>query len=95
MSNHNEKRAIKKIGIDLAKSSFQLYGADEFGRKVTNRKMSRNRLKEFMIRQQPCEVAMEACGSAHYWARLFRSMGHEVRLIAPQFIKPFVKSNQE
>jgi len=94
MNKDNEKQVIRKIGIDLAKSSFQLYGADEFGRKVMNRKMNRNRLKEFMLRQQPCEVAMEACGSAHYWARLFRSMGHEVKLIAPQFVKPFIKSNK-
>ena len=65
MSMHNEKHEIKKIGIDLAKSSFQIYGEDQFGKKVLNRKMSRSRLKEFMLKQQPCEVAMEACGSAH------------------------------
>lgn len=94
MSKHNEKQEIKKIGIDLAKSSFQLYGADQFGKKVINRKMTKKGLKEFMLRQQPCEVAMEACGSAHFWARLFRSWGHEVKLISPQFVKPFVKSNK-
>jgi len=65
VNKDNEKQVIRKIGIDLAKSSFELYGADEFGRKVMNRKMNRNRLKEFMLRQQPCEVAMEACGSRH------------------------------
>ena len=94
MSKHTEKREIRKIGIDLAKSSFQLYAEDADGKKVMNRKMNKKKLKEFMIRQQPCLVGMEACGTAHYWARLFRSMGHEVKLIAPQFVKPYVKSNK-
>lgn len=94
MNKHNEKREIKMIGIDLAKSSFQLYGEDEAGVKVMNRKLNKKKLKEFMVNQKPCLVAMEACGTAHYWARLFRSMGHEVKLIPPQFVKPFVKSNK-
>ena len=82
MSKHTEKREIRKIGIDLAKNSFQLYAEDAVGKKVMNRKMNKKQLKEFMIRQQPCLVGMEACGTAHYWARLFRSIGHEVKLIA-------------
>jgi transposase len=94
MSKDSEKRDIKKIGIDLVKNSFQVYAADEFDQKVMNRKMNKQKLKVFMLKQPPCEVGMEACGSAHYWARLFISFGHKVKLIAPQFIKPFVKSNK-
>lgn len=94
MSKHTEKRTIKRIGIDLAKTSFQLYAEDEAGKRIKNQKMSKKKLKEFMLRQSPCMVGMEACGTAHYWARLFRSWGHEVRLMAPQFVKPYVKSNK-
>ncbi len=94
MSKHTEKLVIRKIGIDLAKSSVQIYAEDEFGKRVFNKKMNKKKLKEFMVRLEPCMVGMEACGSAHYWARLFRAMGHNVKLIAPQFVKPFVKSNK-
>ena len=69
-------------------------GVDERGQWVISRTLSRTRLSAFMANLPACRVAMEACGSAHYWARQFRSHGHEVRLIAPQLVKPFVKSNQ-
>ena len=94
MNKNTENSAINKIGIDLAKSSFQLYAEDELGKKIMNRKMSKKKLKEFMIRQKPCMIGMEACGSAHYWARLFRSWGHETKLMAPQFVKTYIKSNK-
>lgn len=94
MSKSNAKNDIKVLGIDLAKSSFQLHGVDEKGKKVLGKKLSRKKLSEFIARLTPCLIAMEACGSAHYWARLFKSYGHDVRLIAPQFVKPFVKSNK-
>lgn len=94
MTKHTEKPAIKIVAIDLAKNSFHVHGADELGRKVMGRKLSRKRLAEFMANLPPCLVAMEACGSAHDWGRKFQSYGHEVRLIAPQFVKPFVKSNK-
>jgi transposase len=61
---------------------------------VISKKLSRGKLSAFMVNLPPCLVAMEACGSAHYWARMFRDFGHEVRLIAPQFVKPYVKSNK-
>jgi hypothetical protein len=78
----------------LAKRSFHVYGVDENGQQVISRTFSRTRLSEFMANLPACTVAMEACGSAHDWARQFREDGHEVRLIAPQFVKPFVKSNK-
>ena len=94
MSDYNEKKAIRVVGIDLSKKSFQLHGVNNVGHKVMNRKVSRAKIKEFMVNLPPCLVAMEACGSSHYWARLFRFYGHEVKLIAPQFVKPYVKSNK-
>ena len=94
MSKHSEKPAIEVLGIDLAKRSFQLHGVDGDGHKMVGKKLSRPKLKEYLVTLRPCVVAMEACGSAHHWARLLRSYGHEVRLIAPQFVKPYVKSNK-
>jgi transposase len=89
----SNERVVKVVGIDLAKRSFHGYGVDERGQRVIRKTFTRARLREFMANLSACTVAMEACGSAHYWARTFRAYGHEVRLIAPQFVKPFVKSN--
>lgn len=94
MNNHSEKRVIKVLGIDLAKRSFQLHGVGERGHPVVRKKLTRTKLKAYLGNLPPCRVAIEACGSAHYWARLFRSYGHEVCLISPQFVKPYVKSNK-
>ncbi|MEN8261275.1 MAG: IS110 family transposase, partial [Pseudomonadota bacterium] len=94
MPKDNAKPAIKIMAIDLAKNSFHLHGADDQSRKVMSKKLSRSKLPEFMVNLSPCLVALEACGSAHYWGHLFQSYGHEVRLIAPQFVKPLVKSNK-
>ena len=94
MKEYTKKAPIQILAIDLAKASFQLHGVDAAGHKVMGKKLNRQQLKEFMVNLPPCLVAMEACGSAHYWARLFESFGHTARLIAPQFVKPFVKSNK-
>jgi transposase len=94
MREHSEGREVKVVGIDLAKNSFQVHAVDATGRKVVGKKLSRHKLKEYLINLPPCTVAMEACAGAHYWARLVQSYGHQVRLIAPQFVKPFVKSNK-
>lgn len=88
------KEPVVTMGIDLAKRSFHVFSVDARGKPVLSKKLSRARLSAFMANLPACTVAMEACGSAHHWARLFRSFGHEVRLIAPQFVKPFVKSNK-
>jgi transposase len=94
MKQHSEKREVKVMGIDLAKNSLQVYGVDANGRKAVGKKFSRQKLKEYLVTLPVCTIAMEACGSAHYWARLLKSYGHEVKLIAPQFVKPYVKSNK-
>lgn len=82
---------VSIIGLDLAKTIFQVHGADASGAVVLRKQLRRNKLLEFFATQSPCLVAMEACGGAHYWAREISQLGHNVRLIAPQYVKPFVK----
>jgi transposase len=82
------------IGVDLAKSVFQLHGAGPDGRVVFRRKLSRAQFRAFLERQAPCLVAMEACATAHYWGREIAAMGHEVRLIPPAYVKPFVRRHK-
>jgi transposase len=79
------------IGIDLAKNVFQVHGAAADGSVLFRKKLSRLQLARFMAAQPPCLVAMEACASAHYWAREMSRYGHQVRLIAPRYVKPFIK----
>ena len=85
---------IVTIGIDLGKSCFHVWGVDAHGKKVLKRKFTRKKLLEFIVNIPPCLIGMEACGSSNYWARKFRAMGHEVKLMSPQFVKPYVKSNK-
>jgi transposase len=85
---------ITTIGIDLAKSVFQVHGVDEHGKTVLRKQLRRDQVVRFMANLPPCLVGMEACGSAHYWARKLQSFGHSVRLMAPQFVKPYVKTNK-
>ena len=82
---------VSIIGIDLAKRSFQLHGARADGSVAFRKKLSRGKLLAFLAAQPRCVVAMEACASAHYWGREIMKLGHEVRLIAPIYVKPFVK----
>ena len=85
---------ITTIGLDLAKSVFQVHGTDEDGRPVMRKKFRRGQMLGFFSELSPCLVGMEACASAHYWARELQALGHEVRLIPPQYVKPFVKTNK-
>lgn len=85
---------IKVLGIDLAKDVFQLHGTDAKGKRVLKKRLSRPKLIEFMSQLSPCLIGVEACGGAHYWARTFIKMGHTVKMMAPQFVKPYVKSNK-
>src|SRR6516165_295087 len=79
------------IGLDLAKRAFQVHGARGDGGVVYRQKFSRDKILTFLARQPRCVIAMEACGSAHHWGRAIRDLGHEVRLIPPIYVKPFVK----
>lgn len=82
---------ISTIGLDIAKSVFHAHGADAGGRTVFSRRLTRARLLDFFARQAPCVVALEACGGAHHWARELKALGHDVRLIPPAYVKPFLK----
>jgi len=87
---------LSRVGVDLAKNVFQVHGVDRFGEVVWRRRLTRKRwLPALMEQADPgCEIGMEACASAHHWARELQSHGYTVRLIPPQFVKPYVKSNK-
>jgi transposase len=85
---------ITTIGIDLAKAVFQVHGVDERGKTVLRKQLKRKDMLSFFSNRQICLIGMEACGSAHYWARELAKFGHTVRLMAPQFVKPYVKTNK-
>ena len=85
---------ITTLGIDLAKNVFCVHGCDANGRPVLRKNLSRRQLLSFVANLPPCLVAMEACASAHYWAREIEKLGHQVRLIAPSFVRPYVKANK-
>jgi transposase len=85
---------ISMFAIDIAKSVLQVVGAEETGKPVLNRPLRRGQVLAFFARQGPAVIGMEACGSAHYWARELRALGHEVRLIPAQYVKPYVKRNK-
>ena len=80
-----------RIGVDIAKNSFQVHALESEDGRATLRKLSRSGIVKFLAGVEPCLIGMEACGSAHYWARTFRAMGHEVRLTPPIYVKPYVK----
>lgn len=82
------------IGIDLAKNVFQLHGARRDGAVLFRKKLTRPQLKKFMSAHEPCLVAMEACGTSHYWARELSKVGHNVKLIPPIYVNPFVKRHK-
>lgn len=85
---------ITTYGLDLAKSVMQLHWVDMLTGEIHRKQLKRRALLEFFANRQPGVIAMEACGSAHYWARELLKLGHEVRLIAAQFVRPFVKTNK-
>ena len=85
---------LTRIGVDLAKQVFQIHGVDSHEQVKCRKQLKRGQMLDFFRQQEPCLVAMEACGSSYYWARELRQLGHEVRLIAPQFVKPYVKSGK-
>ena len=85
---------ISRIGMDIAKSVFQLHGVDRHERAVLKKKLKRGEVLAFFRTTPACEVGIEACGGAHHWARELGKLGHRVKLIAPQFVKPYVKTNK-
>jgi transposase len=83
---------ISVLGIDIAKLMFHVIGMDDAGHVVLRKRLARSELPRFIANLPPLRIGMEACGGAHYWARRFREHGHDVRLIAPHFVKAYVKS---
>jgi transposase len=83
---------VKRIGIDLAKQMFQVHGVDHHGKVVIRKQLTRGKIRAFIAQLSPCLIGMEACASAHYWAREFSQFGHTVRLMAPQFVRPYRKN---
>src|SRR5580700_8916820 len=87
-------RLSRGVGLDLAKNAFQVHAVDATGAIVVARKLTRGRLVPFFAELAPCVVAMEACSSAHHWGRALIELGHEVRLIPPAHVKPYVRRNK-
>jgi transposase len=85
---------VTTLGIDVAKSIFQLHGVDEHGKVVLQKRVPRSKLLETVAQLPACVIGMEACASAQYWAREFQQLGHTVKLMSPQFVKPYVKGNK-
>ena len=85
---------VVRIGLDLAKSVFQVHGVDEAGEIVVRRKLRRSQLLAFFAKQPACLVGMEACASSHHWARELIALGHEVKLMPAQYVKPYVKRSK-
>lgn len=85
---------ITTVGIDLAKNVFQVHAVDQHGKVALKKQLKRGQMAEFCANLPPCLIGMEACGSAHYWARKLQALGHTVKLMAPQFVKPYVKTNK-
>src|SRR6516225_7794719 len=85
---------IATIGIDLAKNVFQLHGVNSHGKVALRRQIHRGQMRGLFVNLPPCVIGMEACASAHYWARTLQSYGHTVRLIAPHFVKPYLKTHK-
>ena len=85
---------VPTIGIDLAKNVIQVHGVDERGKAVLKKQLKRDQAASFFANLPPCLIGTEACASAHHWARKLQSFGHSVKLMAPQFVKPYVKTNK-
>ncbi len=85
---------ITTVGIDLAKNVFQVHGIDARGKVVLRRQLRREQVVVFFVNLPPCVIGMEACASSHHWGRTLERFGHTVRLMAPQFVKPYVKTNK-
>ena len=85
---------VSTIGLDLAKTKFQVHGVDAEGKIVVARQINRGQMRTFFAKLPRCLVGMEACATAHHWARELMELGHDVRLLPPAYVKPYVKRNK-
>jgi hypothetical protein len=88
------QKEVHVVGLDIAKSVFQVHGTDQNGKAVVRRRLRREEVESFFGDLAPCLIGMEACPSAHHWGRRLRDLGHEVRLIPAQYVRPFLKTNK-
>jgi len=86
---------VTTLGLDLAKNLFQVHGVNEFGKPAIKKQLRRNQMAEFFVNLPPCLIGMEACGSAHHWARKLQGFGHTVKLMAPNSSNPVYLDQQE
>jgi transposase len=84
-------KTVTTIGLDIAKSLFQVHGIDAAGKAVIRKQLKRARVIPFFMKLPPCIVGIEACASSHYWARELTALGHDVKLMPPAYVKPYVK----
>ena len=91
LSNQEAERMIARIGIDIAKNVFHVHGVCPAERQLISRKLRRSQVLAFFGKLEPCLVGMEACATAHYWAREIAALGHEVRLMPPKYVKAYLK----
>ena len=85
---------ISIIGLDIAQSVFQVHGEEAEGRVTVQKRLGRKGMMSFFAKLPPCVVALEACGTSHYWGRTLKALGHDVRLIPAAYVKPFVRRNK-
>ena len=85
---------ISIIGLDIAKNVFQVHGIDNFGQPIFRRQLKRGRVLAFFGKLPPCLVGMEACATSHHWAREIAKLGHDVRMMPPRYVKPYLKRNK-
>ena len=88
-------QTVTTIGLDIAKSVFQVHGVDAAGQVMIRRKLKRRYVLAFFQKLSPCLVGIEACGSSHYWARELQPLGHTVRLMPPAYVKPYVRRQKK
>jgi transposase len=94
LTERGDEMQITTVGLDLAKNVIQLHAVNQHGKVLLKKALKRNQVLPFFANLTPCLIGIEACSSAHYWARKLQSLGHTVRLMAPQFVKPYVKTNK-
>ena len=85
---------VKTIGLDLAKNVFYVHGVNAHGKTVLRKKLARSKVLEFFANLPPCLVGMEVGGGSHYWAREIGALGHDAKMMSPQFVKPYVKTDK-
>ena len=90
----NDSKQVKVLGIDLGKNIYHLFGVNEHGRPMLRKKLRRKEFLGYLAKLPVCLIGMEACGGSNHWAREISKLGHEVKLMAPQFVKPYIKGNK-